>query len=99
MTRGMSELLAQRIERWIADEGLDVGTPLPERALAERFKVSRTPVRDALLRLADPHEKALKVQNLGQGWTLDINAVWSEPESLPHWQAESLEQRRSFIIT
>lgn len=53
MTRGMSELLAQRIERWIADEGLGKGTPLPERALAERFKVSRTPIRDALLRLAE----------------------------------------------
>jgi DNA-binding GntR family transcriptional regulator len=53
MTRGMSELLAQRIERWIAEEGLGKGTPLPERSLAERFKVSRTPIRDALLRLAE----------------------------------------------
>lgn len=53
MTRGMAELLAQRIERWIADEGFGRGTPLPERLLAERFKVSRTPIRDALLRLAE----------------------------------------------
>lgn len=53
MSRGMSELLAQRIERWIAEEQMGEGTPLPERTLAERFKVSRTPIRDALLRLAE----------------------------------------------
>lgn len=53
MNRSISELLAQRIERWIAEEGLNKGTPLPERSLAERFKVSRTPVRDALLLLAE----------------------------------------------
>lgn len=52
MSRGMSEQLAQTIERWIADQGLGEGAPLPERTLAELFKVSRTPVREALQRLA-----------------------------------------------
>lgn len=48
----MAEQLASSIERWIADEQLSEGTPLPERAVAERFRVSRTPVREALQRLA-----------------------------------------------
>lgn len=48
----MSEQLANSIERWIADEQLAEGTPLPERAVAERFRVSRTPVREAMLLLA-----------------------------------------------
>lgn len=52
MTRAITEQLTQSIERWIAEEGLGEGTPLPERAVAERFRVSRTPVRDALLKLA-----------------------------------------------
>lgn len=51
-TRGMSEQLASSIERWIADEQLVEGTTLPERAVAERFRVSRTPVREALQLLA-----------------------------------------------
>jgi hypothetical protein len=37
----------------------------------------------ALLGLLDPHEKALKVQNLGESWTLDVQAVWPEPAGLP----------------
>lgn len=60
MSRGMSELLAGRIERWIAEERLGEGTPLPERSLADRFKVSRTPIRDALLRLAEQGTVALR---------------------------------------
>ncbi|MFT3955806.1 MAG: GntR family transcriptional regulator [Piscinibacter sp.] len=49
----MSEQLASSIERWIADEQMAEGTPLPERMIGERFRVSRTPVREALLRLAE----------------------------------------------
>lgn len=53
MKSGISEQLATSIERWIAEEQLAEDTPLPERAVAERFRVSRTPVRDALSRLAE----------------------------------------------
>lgn len=60
MTRGISEQLAISIERWIADEQFDEGTPLPERVVAERFRVSRTPVRDALLRLAEQGTIAIR---------------------------------------
>ncbi len=40
--------LAQEIARHVDEAGLTPGTPLPERALAERFLVSRSPVRSAL---------------------------------------------------
>jgi DNA-binding GntR family transcriptional regulator len=53
MNRSMSGPLAASIEHWIAEEQLAEGTRLPERVLAERFRVSRTPVREALQRLAD----------------------------------------------
>lgn len=55
MTRGIAEHLASDIELWIRQEQLAEGTPLPERALADRFKVSRTPVREALQTLAQRH--------------------------------------------
>lgn len=60
MKGGISEQLASSIERWIAEEQLAVGTPLPERAVADRFRVSRTPVRDALARLAEQGTIALR---------------------------------------
>lgn len=52
-TRGLGEQLAGQIEHLIAQEGLAPGTPLVERALAERFLVSRSPVREALRLLAE----------------------------------------------
>ncbi len=52
MNRGIAEQLAANIELWIGQDGLAPGTALPERAVAERFKVSRTPVREALHMLA-----------------------------------------------
>ncbi|HEY1231461.1 MAG TPA: GntR family transcriptional regulator [Ramlibacter sp.] len=52
-TRGLGEQLAARIEAMIAEESLDPGTPLVERALAERFMVSRSPVREALRLLSE----------------------------------------------
>ncbi|HEY1227291.1 MAG TPA: GntR family transcriptional regulator, partial [Ramlibacter sp.] len=52
-TRGLGEQLAGKIESMIAEESLDPGTPLVERALAERFMVSRSPVREALRLLSE----------------------------------------------
>lgn len=52
-SRGLGEQLAARIEHWIAEESLEPGTPLVERSLAERFLVSRSPVREALRLLAE----------------------------------------------
>lgn len=50
--RGISEPLAANIELWIVQDQLDEGTALPERVLGERFRVSRTPIREALQILA-----------------------------------------------
>lgn len=52
-TRGLGEQLAGKIEQMIAEESLEPGTALVERALGERFMVSRSPVRDALRLLAE----------------------------------------------
>jgi DNA-binding GntR family transcriptional regulator len=52
MARGLSEQLAASIETWLAEEQVPAGTPLPERAVGERFRVSRSPVREALQLLA-----------------------------------------------
>jgi DNA-binding GntR family transcriptional regulator len=62
MTRSLAEPLAASIERWIVDQQLPGGTPLSERALAQRFKVSRSPVREAFLLLARKRVIVLRAQ-------------------------------------
>ncbi|MGU7770473.1 GntR family transcriptional regulator [Burkholderia sp. MR1-5-21] len=52
MTRALADVLAANIHQHIANSGIAPGTRLPERALAEQFNVSRSPVREALKRLA-----------------------------------------------
>jgi DNA-binding GntR family transcriptional regulator len=47
-----SESVRQQLEREISDGALMPGDVLDEEALAQRFKVSRTPVREALLQLS-----------------------------------------------
>jgi DNA-binding GntR family transcriptional regulator len=47
----LSSQLAAEIARYVRDEGLQAGYQLTERALAERLRVSRSPVRAALLAL------------------------------------------------
>lgn len=52
MTRQLATQLAADIQQYIAANQLATGTRLPERGLAEHFRVSRSPVREALKRLA-----------------------------------------------
>lgn len=52
-SRGLGEQLATKIAQSILDESLEPGAPLVERSLAERFMVSRSPVREALRLLAE----------------------------------------------
>lgn len=52
MARGLAEQLATSIEAWLVKEQVAAGTALPERAVAERFRVSRSPVREAMQLLA-----------------------------------------------
>ena len=51
--RVLGEQLAHKIEQLIASQPIPPGSPLVERVLAERFQVSRSPIRDALRRLAE----------------------------------------------
>lgn len=53
MSSRLSETLRERIEEEIATGKLAPGTHLDEVEMTQRFGVSRTPVREALLRLAD----------------------------------------------
>jgi DNA-binding GntR family transcriptional regulator len=52
MPRRISDNLVLQIKQYIGAEHLPAGARLTERALAERFQVSRSPVREALKRLA-----------------------------------------------
>ncbi len=52
MNRALGEQLANSIELWIRQDQVPEGTALPERSLATRFRVSRSPVREALQILA-----------------------------------------------
>ena len=52
MTRQLASQLVSDIQNYIATEKLAAGTRLPERSLAEHFRVSRSPVREALKQLA-----------------------------------------------
>lgn len=49
----LAERLARQIKAHLHGDAVPVGTRLPERALAERLRVSRSPVRAALQVLAD----------------------------------------------
>jgi DNA-binding GntR family transcriptional regulator len=66
-SRGIGEQLANKIERMIADDALNPGTSLAERSLAERFMVSRSPVREALRLLA---QRAVVVQRPQGGYVV-----------------------------
>lgn len=48
----LTDWLAARIVEHVRDQALEPGTHLTEQALADRFQVSRTPVRKALVTLA-----------------------------------------------
>ncbi|MBN3803488.1 GntR family transcriptional regulator [Paraburkholderia sp. Ac-20336] len=52
MSRPLADALAAHIHQHIRVAGIEPGTRLPERTLAEQFNVSRSPVREALKRLA-----------------------------------------------
>jgi DNA-binding GntR family transcriptional regulator len=52
MRRKLSDEVRRQIEEEIASGGLSPGSHLDEQTIAERFNVSRTPAREALLQLS-----------------------------------------------
>jgi DNA-binding GntR family transcriptional regulator len=50
--KSVTDLIVENLREAILDQTLQGGTPLIEKQLAEEFCVSKTPVREALLRLA-----------------------------------------------
>lgn len=53
MDRNLSDIVADQLETLILEGALEQGARLDEAQLAERFSVSRTPVREALQRLTN----------------------------------------------
>ncbi|MCB1502749.1 MAG: GntR family transcriptional regulator [Bauldia sp.] len=51
--RSISDQIYDELRRMVVQLELKPGQPLSEKLIADRFKVSRTPVREAMLRLAD----------------------------------------------
>jgi DNA-binding GntR family transcriptional regulator len=51
--RNLSDIIADQLETLILEGGIDNGARLDEVQLAERFDVSRTPIREALQRLSN----------------------------------------------
>ena len=58
-----------QIVEWMQAEGLAVGTHVPAQLLADRLRVSRTPVNDALALL---HEKGLLTRQRNRGYFLAV---------------------------
>lgn len=78
MTRNIAETLVTNIKQFIALEQLSAGSRLTERGLAERFHVSRSPVREALRRLA---EEGIMEEHADGGYA--VSAEGAELEVVP----------------
>ncbi|RYH40181.1 MAG: GntR family transcriptional regulator, partial [Alcaligenaceae bacterium] len=52
-TTALSTQLIGDIQKYIAQQALEPGARLPERSLAEHFRVSRSPIRAALHHMAE----------------------------------------------
>lgn len=78
----MGNTLASRlipdILSYIASHQLAVGTRLPERTLAERLRVSRSPVRSALQQMAD---QALLMRHVDGGFAVAAEALVATPQA------------------
>lgn len=82
MPRRLSDNLVLQIKQYLGAEALPAGSRLTERTLAERFKVSRSPIREALRRLTD--EGILTEHDDGGHAVSDSGATLHQaPQALP----------------
>jgi DNA-binding GntR family transcriptional regulator len=76
--KSVTDLIAENLREAILSQTLPGGTPLIEKQLAEEFEVSKTPVREALLRLAQTglvdfaHAKGATVHQLSFAEMQDV---------------------------
>jgi DNA-binding GntR family transcriptional regulator len=87
-TRTINEAVYRRLRAYIVEGGIPLGSRLDERTLAARMGVSRTPVRDAIAKLAfegivayRPHAGSF-VRDLTPREVDDLYAVRQELEGL-----------------
>jgi DNA-binding GntR family transcriptional regulator len=84
----LSETIAQSLATDIIDGKLKAGDRLDEQSLAERFRVSRSPVRDALRHLATTHlieyapRRGFSVTQIDPAKLQDMYDALSEIEAL-----------------
>lgn len=90
MPRRISDTLVSQIKHYIGTERLASGARLTERALAERFRVSRSPVRETLKRLAD--EGVIEEHADGGYAVSDAGATLANEASDPPQPEDPLEQ-------
>ncbi len=78
LRKSVTDLIVENLREAILSQTLQGGTPLIEKQLAEEFRVSKTPVREALLRLAQTglvdfaHAKGATVHQLGFAEMQDV---------------------------
>lgn len=84
--RRLGERLADQTEQLIAQDAMEPGTALVERAFAARLMVSRSPVREALRRLAKRDAVGLRPEG---GYV-----VRSRPDSTPFAPGFANESRQ-----
>jgi DNA-binding GntR family transcriptional regulator len=72
--------LANNVEQWIRSDNVPDGTPLPERGVAARFRVSRSPVREAFQVLA---ERGLITQRPDGGYAVSAASTQPPASALP----------------
>lgn len=89
MASQVADQLVASIKEHIAVERLDAGARLTERGLAELFRVSRSPIREALKRLA---EEAIVEKQEDGGYAVGAAAVRKSPSLL-----EANEEEEAYL--
>lgn len=104
MSRNIAATLVNNIKQFIVIEKLPAGARLTERGLAERFHVSRSPVREALKRLAqdgimeEHHDGGYAVSSQGAALEEISSSEHADDNELESVYFSIAEQRLSGIL-
>src|SRR5579885_2278401 len=83
-----------KLRDWIVEGALEPGAQLRDKALAEKMGVSRTPIREALLRLEDEGLVITKPNRSTQVSPIDFHNALHLYSLV--WSLEQLALRQSF---